>query len=348
MSEQSHLYREIHEQPAVLQRLLTQERTVIQQLAAAIQERQVTYVVIAARGTSDNAGRYAQYLLGAVNGLVVALATPSLFSIYQQPPRFGNALVLGISQSGKSPDIVGVLAEARRQGALTAAITNFPDSDLGQQADYVVNLHAGLERSIAATKTYTSELAAIALLSATLAENQEMHDALKQIPETVTATLALDREIAQLAERYRYMRDCVVIGRGYNYATAFELALKLKELTYTIAEPYSSADFLHGPLALIEHGFPAIVIAPSGVVLPELQSFMHTLQQREAEIIAISDDTATLALARTRLALPRTVPEWLSPLTAIVPGQLLALHLAQVRDYDPDHPRGLRKVTETR
>ena len=280
--------------------------------------------------------------------MVVALATPSLFSIYQQPPRFGNALVLGISQSGKSPDIVGVLAEARRQGALTAAITNFPDSDLGQQADYVVNLHAGLERSIAATKTYTSELAAIALLSATLAQNQAMHDALVQMPETVTATLALDREIAQLAERYRYMRDCVVIGRGYNYATAFELALKLKELTYTIAEPYSSADFLHGPLALIEHGFPAIVIAPSGVVLPELQSFMHTLQQREAEIVAISDDAATLALARTRLALPRSVPEWLSPLTTIVPGQLLALHLAQVRDYDPDHPRGLRKVTETR
>lgn len=348
MSEQSHLYREIHEQPAVLQRLLTQEQTVVQQLAAAIQQRQITYVVIAARGTSDNAGRYAQYLLGAVNGLVVALATPSLFSIYQQPPRFGNALVLGISQSGKSPDIVGVLAEARRQGALTAAITNFPDSDLGQQADYVVNLHAGLERSIAATKTYTSELAAIALLSATLAQNQEMHKALSQIPETVTATLALDRDIAQLAERYRYMRDCVVIGRGYNYATAFELALKLKELTYTIAEPYSSADFLHGPLALIEHGFPAIVIAPSGVVLPELQSFIHTLQQREAEIITISDDAATLALARTRLALPRVVPEWLSPLTAIVPGQLLALHLAQVRDYDPDHPRGLRKVTETR
>lgn len=348
MIQQSHLYQEIHEQPVVLQRLLTQERAVVQQLAAAIQQRQISYIVIAARGTSDNAGRYAQYLLGAVNGFVVALATPSLFSIYQQPPRFGNALVLGISQSGKSPDIVAVLAEARRQGALTAAITNFPDSDLGQQADHVINLQAGVERSIAATKTYTTELAAIALLSATLAENQAMHAALNQIPEIVTATLTLDQEIARLAERYRYMRDCVVIGRGYNYATAFELALKLKELTYTIAEPYSSADFLHGPLALIEHGFPAIVIAPSGAVLPELQSFMQTLQQRAAEIIAISDDPATLALARTRLALPHTVPEWLSPLTAIIPGQLLAMHLAYVRDYDPDHPRGLRKVTETR
>lgn len=346
--EQSHLYREIHEQPAVLERLLTHERAVVAQLAAAIRERQISYVMIAARGTSDNAGRYAQYVLGAVNRLVVALAAPSLFSIYGQPPHFGNALVLGISQSGKSPDIVGVLAEARRQGALTAAITNFADSDLGQQADYVINLHAGLERSIAATKTYTSELAAIALLSATLAQDQSMLAELATIPAAVTATLQLDQEIARLAERYRYMRDCVVIGRGYNYATAFELALKLKELTYTIAEPYSSADFMHGPLALIEYGFPALVIAPTGVVLPELQSFMQTLQQREAEIIAVSDDPATLALARTRLALPHPVPEWLSPLTAIIPGQLFAMHLAYVRDYDPDHPRGIRKVTETR
>lgn len=348
MLTQSHLYQEIHEQPEVLSRLLAQEKEVIQKLAAAIKARDVPYVVIAARGTSDNAGRYAQYLLGAVNGLVVALTTPSLFSIYKQPPRFGNALVLGISQSGKSPDIVAVLAEARRQGALTAAITNFPDSDLGQQADYVINLHAGEERAIAATKTYTSELAAIALLSASLTGDPAMLDALGQIPQTVAATLSMDTAIGQIAQRYRYMRDCVVIGRSYNYATAFELSLKLKELTYTLAEPYSSADFMHGPLALIEHGFPAIVIAPSGIVLPETQEFIQTLRQREAEVIVISDDTAALAQARIPLALPQSVPEWLSPLTAIVPGQLLAMHLAHVRDYDPDHPRGLRKITETR
>ena len=348
MLEQSNLYKEIHEQPDVLDRLLTQEKTVIQELAAAIRERNISHVVIAARGTSDNAGRYAQYLLGAINGLTVALATPSLFSIYKQPPRFGNALVLGISQSGKSPDIVAVLAEARRQGVLTAAITNFVDSDMGKVADYVVNLRAGVEQSIAATKTYTSELAAIALLSVSLANNADMLAALTSIPTTVAATMSVETTIAQITERYRYMRDCVVIGRGYNYATAYELSLKLKELTYTLAEPYSSADFLHGPLALIEHGFPVIVIAPSGLVLPELQAFMRTLQQRSAEIIAISDDETTLGLARIPLALPQSVPEWLSPITAIIPGQLFAMHLAHVRDYDPDHPRGLRKVTETR
>ncbi len=346
--KQAHIFQEIHEQPAVLTRLLSTEKEVIRQLAAAIKEREISHVVIAARGTSDNAGRYAQYVLGAVNGLTVALATPSLFSIYSQPPRFGNALVLGISQSGKSPDIVAVLAEARRQGKLTAAITNVPDSDLGREADFVINQQAGVERSIAATKTYTSQLATIALLSATLVDDTGMLGALEEIPGTVTATLEMEPELARITQRYRYMRDCVVIGRGYNYATAFELALKLKELTYTIAEPYSSADFLHGPLALIEHGFPAIVIAPTGVMSTEMQKFVHTLNQREAEVITISDVPDILALARIPLTLPRTVPEWLSPITAIIPGQLFAMHLAYVRDYDPDHPRGLRKVTKTR
>lgn len=344
----SHLYQEIHEQPTILQNFWEQAQQPIQRLAAAIRQRDVRYVLIAARGTSDNAGRYANYLLGAVNRLPVALATPSLYSIYHKPPILKDALVLGISQSGKSPDIVSVLAEARQQGALTAAITNFGDSDLASQADHVIELHAGLEQSLAATKTYTSEIMAIALLSATLAQDQAMLTALTQVPAAVATTLGVNAQVAQIAQRYRYMQDCIVIGRGFNYASAFELALKLKELTYTVAEPYSSADFLHGPLALIQNGFPVIVIAPSGVMLPELRSFVQVLRQREAEPIVISDDPAMLDLARVPLPLLAPLPEWLSPITAIVPGQLFALHLAVARDYDPDHPRGLRKVTETR
>lgn len=348
MPQTSHLYREIHEQPQVLRTLLDQERQTIQALVADIRRHQIEYVVIAARGTSDNAGRYANYLLGAVNRLPVALATPSLYTIYQRPPKFGHALVIGISQSGKSPDIVSVLIEARKQGALTAAITNFADSDLAQQADHVIALHAGEEHSLAATKTYTSELMVIALIGAMLAEDAEMLAAIETAPDAVAKVLEIRDTVAQIAQRYRYMRDCVVIGRGYNYASAFELALKLKELTYTIADPYSSADFLHGPLALIDHGFPVIVIAPSGVMLPELVAFIQVLRQREAETIVISDDQATLDLARIPLPLAATLPEWLSPITAIVPGQLFGLYLAAARDYDPDHPRGLRKVTETR
>jgi glucosamine--fructose-6-phosphate aminotransferase (isomerizing) len=278
----------------------------------------------------------------------VGLATPSLFSIYQRPPRFGKALVMGISQSGKSPDIVAVLAEAHRQGALTAAITNEPESDLAGYGDIVIDLEAGPERAVAATKTYTAELGAIALLGASLAGDAQMFDALQGIPQAMAATLKMDETIAQIAPRYRYMERSVVIGRGYNYATAFELALKMKELTYSIVEPYSSADFLHGPLAMIEHGFPVILIAPGGKMQPGMQELVLTLSEREAEIISISDDPAILSRSRIPLALPVSVPEWLSPMTSILPGQLLAMHIADVRDYDVDSPRGLTKVTETR
>jgi glucosamine--fructose-6-phosphate aminotransferase (isomerizing) len=346
--ETTHLYREIHEQPAVLQRFLHEQKGPVQELAQAIRQRDISHVIIAARGTSDNAGRYTQYVLGAQNRLTVTLTTPSLFTIYQRPPRLGNALVLGISQSGKSPDIVAVLAEARKQGALTAVLTNIPDSNLGQQGDVVVDLCAGEETAVAATKTYTSQLAAIALLSATLAGDAGMFSTLEKLPDAVSTTLAMQEAIAQIAPRYRYMQRTVVIGRGYNYATAFELALKMKELTYSIAEPYSSADFLHGPLALIDEGFPVIVVAPSGKMLPEMDEFMRTLRQRQAEIIAISDDLDTLALARIPLTLPAPVPEWLSPITAIIPGQMLAMNLAHARDFDVDSPRAIQKVTETR
>jgi len=347
MVKDTHLFREIHEQPQVLRRLLESEAEDIHRLAEDIRARQIQHVVIAARGTSDNAGRYAQYLFGAVNGLVVALATPSLFTIYKRPPNFGNSLVLGISQSGKSPDIVAVLSEARQQGVLTAALTNEPESELASNADHVIDLHAGLERSVAATKTYTSELMAIAMLSASLASDRQMMADLQKIPEVVSETLSMEASIAEIVPRYRYMRDCVVIGRGYNYATAFEIALKLKELTYTIVEPYSSADFLHGPLAVIEHGFPAIVIAPSGDMSAEMGSFIRTLKGRQAEVLVISDAAEILDLAHIRLQLPVPVPEYLSPLTAVLPGQIFAMYLAAIRNYDPDKPRALRKVTET-
>lgn len=345
----THVYREIHEQPEVLARLLSAERPTAEALAAEIKRRAIQYVVIAARGTSDNAGRYAQYLLGAANGLYVGLATPSLFSIYDAPPNFGpNALVLGISQSGKSPDIVGVLTEARRQGALTASLTNFPDSDLGRTSDYVLALHAGEEKAVAATKTYTAELGAVALLSVALSGDPARAAALEAVPEQMGRALALNSDLPRIAERYRYMQTCVAIGRGYNYATAFELALKLKEMTYTVIESYSSADFMHGPLAVISPGFPVAVVAPSGKMLPEMMSFMGTLKERGAELIVFSDDADAAAMGRVALALPAGVPEWLSPICAIVPGQLLATYLAYTRDLDPDQPRALRKVTETR
>ena len=344
---ESFLYREIFEQPQTLERLFAGSRASIRELTNAISQLGIQHVLIAARGTSDNAGRYAQYLFGARNRLLVTLATPSLFSIYHCPPALNNTLVLAISQSGRSPDILAVVEEGNRQGALTAAITNFPDSELGKQARHVISLYAGEEHSLAATKTYTNSLAALALISAELAKNEKMLAALAEIPEHLPAVLGAEAEIAAMTERYRYMDQCVVIGRGYNYATAFELSLKLKELTYTIAEPYSSADFLHGPFALVSEGFPVIAVSPSGMVLPKMMSFLRGLRQHGAELVIISDEDEALRIAHRAIRLPPGIPEWLSPLVAIVPGQLFAMHLAATRGYDVDNPRSLTKVTRT-
>jgi glucosamine--fructose-6-phosphate aminotransferase (isomerizing) len=277
----------------------------------------------------------------------VALATPSLFTLYRTPPRLRDALVFGISQSGQSPDIVAVVEEGRRQGALTVAVTNTPASPLAQAAEHVLPLDAGEERAVAATKTYTAQLAALALLSAHVANDREQLEELERLPGAVAETLALEPGIAQAAQRYAHADECVVLGRGYNYATAFEIALKLKELTYIVAEPYSSADFRHGPVAIVERGFPVIVIAPSGAVYDDMVGLTRDLAARQADIIAISTEQEPLQLARLPLGLPVALPEWLSPLTCVVPGQLLALHITLAKGYDPDHPRGLTKVTET-
>ena len=343
----SHLRDEIFEQPKVLERLIEGQRETAVAVAQAIQRSGVELVVIAARGTSDNAATYGKYILAQANGLPVALATPSLFTIYKAPPRLTKALVMGISQSGESTDIVEVVAEGRRQGALTLAITNQADSPLAQAAEHILLCQAGREQSVAATKTYTAQLAALALLSVALKNDGERLAALRKLPAAVEKTLALEERVQRAVERYRYVESCVVIGRGYNYATAYEIALKLKELTYIMAEPYSPADFMHGPIAMVDGGFPAIVVAPDGAVFENARAFTRELQGRGAELVVVSDRNEILSMATTPLPLPTSVPEWLSPITSVVPGQLFTLYLTLAKGYDPDHPRGLRKVTKT-
>lgn len=344
----SFLQTEIHQQSKVLATLLDRETENAQRMAAELRAQSVKYIIIAARGTSDNAARYGQYLLGAHNRLPVGLATPSLFSVYGEPPRLQDVLVIGISQSGQSPDIVAVLEEGRRQGAPTLAVTNDPASPLAKQGDYVLPLHAGEERAVAATKTYTAQLAALALLSCAMGNNSDLLEALRRVPLFVQRVLEREESVAQAVERYRYMETCVVLGRGYNYATAFEIALKLKELNYLVAESYSSADFMHGPIAVVGSGFPAMVVAPNGQMFDTMRGFSLELKSRGAELLIISDRQDLLAEAITPLPLPKGVPEWLSPIVAVVPGQLFALHLTLTKGNDPDQPQGLRKVTVTR
>jgi glucosamine--fructose-6-phosphate aminotransferase (isomerizing) len=340
---------EIHEQPAVLRRLVETQGRAVRDIARSLVGREVHGVFLAARGTSDNAGLYAKYVWESFNRLPVALAAPSLFSVYKRPPVLGSALVVAVSQSGQSPDIVDVVAEGRRQGAPTLVISNDPRSPLARAAEAVIDISAGKEEAVAATKTYTAQLLAIAMLSAALAGDEERWRELERIPALVEEALAASRSVAERAERYRFMDRCVVLGRGYNYATACEWALKLKELAYVIAEPYSWADFQHGPVAMLDRGFPVLAVAPGGAFFEDTLSLLSRLiEERHIELLVVSDQDRALSLAHTSLRLPGGVSEWLSPIVGIVAAQLFCYHLTRTMGLDTEAPRGLRKVTLTR
>ncbi len=339
---------EILEQPLVLRELFEKGRAAAEEAAIAIKKFEPDWVLIAARGSSDNAARYAQYLLGAHNRLGVALAVPSLFTLYDSPPNLSRALTIGISQSGQSPDIVSVLAETRAQGGAALAVTNEPGSPLSRNADHTLPLWAGLEKAVAATKTYTTELFALAMLSAALEGNPDRWAALQRVPAWVEQVIETSSDLTRQAARFHGAQKLVVLGRGFNYSTAFEIALKLKETSYLVAEPYSVADLLHGPVAMIDRGFPVVLLAPSGRTLADIPALLSLLEDRGAEVLTFSDSPEILARAKSRIELPAGVPEWLSPIVSIVPGQLFAGALALAAGNNPDKPRGLSKVTMTR
>jgi glucosamine--fructose-6-phosphate aminotransferase (isomerizing) len=339
----SHLEREIREQPAALERSLAGHASQVRAIARALKGRELGYVMIAARGSSDNAARYAQYLFGERMGLPVALAAPSLETLYSAAavPRHGDALVIGISQSGRSPDVGSVVAAARAAGVPTVAITNDGGSPLAQAADFLIELDAGPERSVAATKTYTASLAALAALVAELRDDEDDRAGLRHVPSLLPQ--ALDDAFARVEalDHYAVAPHVITVGRGYNYATAMELALKVRELTATVAEGFSSADLMHGPIAAIAPGTSAIVLAARGKALDSLLDTADALRRRGAQPILIAE------APNADLPLPPRLPEWLSPLVAVVPGQVLALRRAVVGGHAIDAPAGLTKVTET-
>jgi glutamine---fructose-6-phosphate transaminase (isomerizing) len=338
---------ELREQPAALERLLRSQAETAREIASVFARDDVRYILIASRGSSSNAARYAQYLLGRAHRVPVMFATPSLYTIYEQPPRLDGGVVLGISQSGASPDVASVLAEARRQGRPTVALTNAPDSPLAREADSVLLLEAGHERAVAATKTYMNSLGAIAMLFAAF-DGAVADEELRAMPALLEQQIALSMETAPPLDEYAECVGATVVARGVNYGTAFEIALKIRELSGLVVEAYSPADLMHGPIAAIREGWPVVVVAPSGPARPSVEDLVLPLRERGARIIAVSDVAAVLRRAQTKLPLVPRVPEWLSPLTAVIPGQLTALRLAQQRGLDIDQPVGLAKVTLTR
>ena len=335
----SQLEREIAEQPEAIGRLLAHERPRASQLAALLRD-DVRYVVIAARGSSDNAARYAQHVLGALCRLPVALATPSLYTAYGLPPRLDGALVLGISQSGTPADVIAVVAEGARQGRPTLAITNDPSSPLAQAAGEVLPMHAGEEIAVAATKTYTCSLAAIALLATSLAGCGQAD--LSALPDAVARQLERSGDEVREAELPPIDRLSVV-GRGANYCTAFEIALKVRELGRVLAEAHSPPDLLHGPIGGLAPGHPVLVVVPDGPTRESATALLDALAERDARTMVASDADDLLARGDPAFRLER-LPEWLSPLVAVIPGQLLAARVAAEHGRSLDQPEGLSKV----
>jgi glucosamine--fructose-6-phosphate aminotransferase (isomerizing) len=323
---------EIAQQPEVAARLLANGRAAAAAIATRIQAAGTRGFVIAARGSSDHAALYAKYLFGARNRALVALAAPSLFTHYARPPHLEGQCVIGVSQSGESPDVIAVIEEARRQGCPTVAITNVRESRLARAAEMVLALDAGPEVSVPASKTYTASLIAMALISQALAPDDSFVAALERVPEAIAGALEREDEVIAMAPALNGPR-AVVLGRGFNFSTAEEVALKLSETSYVLARAWSVADFEHGPIAIVEAGLPVLVIDGGGLVAGDLDALRTRLEARGCVVIRLADSSG--------------LPEELTPISLTVLGQLLAHDVAVARGIDPDRPRTLQKITKT-
>ncbi len=343
---------EIAEQPAAIERTLLEELPHAEALRRKLADSPPRLVVLVARGTSDNAAQFGRYLLEVVAGIPVSLAAPSVTTLYHKTPAWKDALVIGISQSGESTDINICLEAARDSGARIWGVTNEADSAMAKLSDEVFLVRAGRERSVAATKTYTGQLMALYLVAYALGAAIDP-DKLRALAEPTAAALERRDDVQALAERYRFMERCVVVGRGLNYANAFEFALKLMETCYVVAERFSGADLAHGPIAIVERDFPAFHFVMPGPVLSGSLELAERLRGMGAETVVLSPlspaDLGQVAVKSLKLSqAPAGDPEDLySPIPSIVPGQLFAAYLAEIKGLNPDEPRGLTKVTRT-
>ncbi len=342
----SRMMEEIREQPEALRRTFEAERGHAAEFKKFAAGRDFRLIVLVARGTSDNAALFGRYLLEIATGIPVSLCAPSVHTLYNARLDFRRALVIGISQSGAGTDINMVLRNARKQGAFTVAITNEAKSEMARLTDETFLARAGKQRSVAATKTYTCQLMLLYLMAFALGNQIELGE-VNKIPGHVSQALKLAAEIREIVQRYRYMRQCAVVARGLNYANAFELALKLMETCYVVAERFSSADFLHGPIAMIERDFPVILFAPPGKAFVGQRLLLRKLAGLRAETIAITSTDVRLPEATRMIRIHGKIKEIYSAIPYIVPGQIFAAQLAEVKGLDPDRPRSLKIVTQT-
>ncbi|MGH7066881.1 MAG: SIS domain-containing protein [Acetobacteraceae bacterium] len=334
---------EVQEQPDVWRRILAEPAAIVE-VAGQLVARRPRFVLLVARGTSDHAALYAKYLIEITQQLPAGLVSPSTMTAYGARPRLEDVLLIAVSQSGGSPDLVRTVEIGREQGAATLAVTNNARSPLAQTAELHLDIRGGTERAVAATKSYTAQLLTLYLLFDRMRGGDGQ--AAARLPEWGQALLAQDGRMAEIAQRYRFAQRLVVTARGYSYATAREAALKLMETSYISAQAFSGADLLHGPLAMIDREMPVLAVVPEGIGGALMRRVLPRLSRAGADVFCVGDRTAVPEGA-SGLALPEGVPEEISPILEILPLQMLALHLAVARGGDPDAPRGLSKVTAT-
>jgi glutamine---fructose-6-phosphate transaminase (isomerizing) len=354
----SKMLEETRDQPEALSQTLSHAMTgridSLEGLRSHFRKRPPRLIVLVARGTSDNAAQFGRYLIEITTRIPVSLAAPSILTLYGCPVDLHDVVVIGISQSGESTDTNAVLEDARKQGATTIGITNNAASAMVGIVEFPLLIQAGAEISVAATKTYTCQLLALYLVAYALNGGISL-DELRMIPEWVHSVLELEEDIEALVERYFFMTRAVTVGRGLNYANALEFGLKLMETCYVVAERFSAADLMHGPIALVERAFPVFVFAPAGVTWPSMSRVLDRLQELKAETLVITDPRnqeahgkAARLIQIPRAPGPAAPPEDLyTPIPYIVPAQLFAGHLAALKGLNPDLPRTLNKITRT-
>jgi len=341
------MLREIKQAPEVIARLLQREVRKIEKIAQTLKTKDISMVTFVARGTSDNACLYGKYLIESLLGIPVHLAAPSILTIYGTTVKQRGSLVIGVSQSGEGTDVNNYLEESRKTGAYTLAITNTRGSSITHIADDVIYLHAGHELAVAATKTYIAQCTALLMLATKWADQTETYELMGNMPESAEEILKLEDEITDKVNRYRYAQLAVILGRGYHYASAKELALKLMECCYMPTQAFSIADFMHGPIAMIHEGFPTFLFVTRGKMSNPMIDIAKDCYEKGTDSVIFSNTPETKRYASIHFMLPRSLPELCTPITHIIAGQLFTYSLALTKGLNPDAPKFLKKVTQT-
>lgn len=341
--------KEIFEEPKVMEKCLKTNDLVLKELTDRLKTAKIRNVVIAARGTSDHAGFYGKYIIETMLGIPVGFAACSVLTLYGAKLDLSGMLVIGISQSGKAEDVLEYIEMAKACGAITVTITNTVDSPIAKAADYHLFCDAGLEESVAATKTFGTQLYLVANMAAMWAGRRDILARLTKVPETICQILFRDEEIAELALRYRFMNEVFVLSRGINYPIALEAALKVQETNYVRAKAYPISDFHHGPFAMVDEGMPVFMYVPDGPIKQDSYEMIKKLQDVGADIFMVSDDDALLCEGDAGFKIPFAEKEdMIAAFYFMAFAQLFAANLAEIKGRNPDAPRGLKKVTITK